>query len=57
MEDISEEYRIAYKEVLEVLKHMEPEYQQRVPLKMLRAQCEACCLLPFHELNKLFLMT
>ena len=35
MEDISEEYRVAYKEVLEVLKHMEPEYQQRVPLKMM----------------------
>ncbi len=35
MEDISEEYRFAYKEVLEVLKHMEPEYQQRVPLKMM----------------------
>ena len=33
--EITEEYQNAYKEVLEVLRHMEPEYQQRVPLKMM----------------------
>lgn len=35
METISEEYQNAYQEVLEVLRHMEPEYQSRVPLKMM----------------------
>lgn len=35
MESINEEYQNAYKEVLEVLKHMKPEYQNRVPLKMM----------------------
>lgn len=35
MTDVNMEYRIAYAEVLEVLKHMDKEYVSRIPVKLL----------------------